>query len=131
VTTDRALALAVLAHLTGDYLLQSAWMAREKVKRWGPAIAHGTLYTVPFVALTRAPAALLVIAVTHTVIDRYRLARLIVIARNYLAPPSSWRPWRHFADGIDWTQYKPWAMRVIVDNTAHLTINAAALIWLG
>ncbi|MFF4948809.1 DUF3307 domain-containing protein [Streptomyces chattanoogensis] len=26
----------LLAHLAGDYLIQSDWMATEKVKRWGP-----------------------------------------------------------------------------------------------
>ncbi|WP_205679869.1 DUF3307 domain-containing protein [Paenarthrobacter ureafaciens] len=30
----------LLAHLIGDYLIQSDWMASEKTKRWWPAIAH-------------------------------------------------------------------------------------------
>ncbi len=33
---------SLLAHLVGDYLIQSDWMATEKVKRWWPAIVHGT-----------------------------------------------------------------------------------------
>lgn len=130
VTTDQSMALAILAHLIGDYPLQSAWMASGKVRRWWPALVHGAVYTLPFLLLTRQPTALLIIGGTHAVIDRYRVARLIVIARDYLAPPSAWRPWRELAD-VDWTQYKPWAMRVITDNTPHLTINAATLLTLG
>jgi hypothetical protein len=29
----------LLAHLVGDYLLQSDWMAAEKTKRWWPPVA--------------------------------------------------------------------------------------------
>ena len=36
----------VLAHLVGDYLIQSHWMAVEKVNRWWPAIAHGLAHEV-------------------------------------------------------------------------------------
>ncbi|MBT2390812.1 DUF3307 domain-containing protein [Streptomyces sp. ISL-1] len=31
---------SLLAHLAGDYLIQSDWMATEKVKRWWPAVVH-------------------------------------------------------------------------------------------
>ena len=35
----------ILAHLVGDYLIQSDWMASEKTKKWWPAIAHGITYS--------------------------------------------------------------------------------------
>lgn len=74
----------LLAHLVGDYLCQSHWMATEKTRRWWPAIAHGVTYTLPFLIVTRSPAALVVICLTHIVIDRYRLARYVVWAKNQL-----------------------------------------------
>ncbi len=119
----------ILVHLVGDYLLQSSWMARNKTARWFPAVVHGLTYTLPFMILTHSPAALLMVGGTHAVIDRLRAARYVIIARDYLAPPSSWRPWSETAD-IDWTNYRPWALRVIVDNTIHLLVNVAALTWL-
>ena len=30
----------LLAHLVGDYVVQSDWMALNKTARWSPAIAH-------------------------------------------------------------------------------------------
>ena len=68
----------LLAHLVGDYLLQSHWMATEKTKHWWPALAHGITYTLPYLFITQSPLALLVIAGTHIVIDRYRLAKHLV-----------------------------------------------------
>jgi hypothetical protein len=72
----------LLAHLAGDYLIQSHYMAAEKVNRWWPAVAHGVTYTVPYVFVTRSPAALLTIAGTHVVIDRWRLAKHVVWLKN-------------------------------------------------
>ena len=68
----------LLAHLAGDYLIQSHWMATQKTSRWWPAIAHGVTYTLPYALVTQSPLALAVIAGTHVVIDRYRLARYVV-----------------------------------------------------
>jgi hypothetical protein len=55
---------SLLAHLAGDYLIQSDWMATEKVKRWWPAVVHGTTYGLPFLLITQSPAALAVIGCT-------------------------------------------------------------------
>ena len=65
----------ILAHLVGDYLIQSDWMASEKTKKWWPAIAHGITYTLPYALVTQSLLALAVIAGTHVIIDHYRLAR--------------------------------------------------------
>jgi len=59
----------LLAHLIGDYILQSDWMANEKTKRWWPAWAHALTYGLPFLLVTQSPLALAVIIVTHAVID--------------------------------------------------------------
>lgn len=65
----------VLAHLVGDYVIQSHWMATEKTKHWLPAIVHGVTYTLPHALITQSPLALVVIGGTHIIIDRFRLAR--------------------------------------------------------
>lgn len=76
----------LVAHAVGDYLLQSHWMATEKTRRTVAAVAHVTTYVLPFLFLTRDWRALAFIAVTHFVIDRWRLARYVVWAKNFLAP---------------------------------------------
>jgi hypothetical protein len=123
----------LLAHLVGDYLLQSHWMATEKTKRWWPAVVHALTYGLPFLLVTRSPLALAVIVGTHAVIDRYRLARHLVWAKNQLAPAShrpSWADAR--ATGYP-SDTPPWLavwLLIIADNTVHLAINAGAVAWL-
>lgn len=77
---------SLIAHAVGDYLLQSHWMATEKVKRASAAAVHAVCYTLPFLFLTRSPAAFGVICGTHFVIDRWRLARYVCWAKNFLSP---------------------------------------------
>ena len=122
----------VLAHLVGDYLIQSHWMATEKTRRWWPAVAHGLTYTLPYLLVTRSPSALLVIASTHIVIDRYRLARHVVWAKNQVAPRGFRPRWAESATGYP-ADAPPWLavwLLIIADNTMHLLINAAAVVWL-
>ncbi|MFD9061462.1 DUF3307 domain-containing protein [Kitasatospora purpeofusca] len=123
----------LLAHLAGDFLIQSHWMATEKVRRWWPAAVHGVTYGLPFVLITRSPAALAVIVVTHIVLDRYRAAKYLVWARNRLAPAAHRVAW---AD-VQKNQGSPVtvpaglanALVIVADNTVHLAINTAALAW--
>ena len=77
----------LLAHACGDYILQSDWMATEKTKKSIAAFVHAMTYTIPFLLLTTSVAPLLVISGTHFVIDRWRLARYVVWAKNFIAPP--------------------------------------------
>ncbi len=123
----------LLAHLVGDYLLQSDWMALEKTQMWLPAVAHAVTYTLPYVLVTQSVAALAVIASTHAVIDRYRLARHVCWAKNFLAPRSYWYPWRE-CRGTGYHESRPpwlavWLM-IVADNTLHLLINAASVRYL-
>lgn len=76
----------LIAHAVGDYILQSDWMATEKTKRSLAALCHVLTYVLPFFFLTRDPKKLAVIMITHFVIDRWRLARFVVWAKNWLAP---------------------------------------------
>ncbi|MET9445336.1 DUF3307 domain-containing protein [Streptomyces sp. NPDC006610] len=123
----------LLCHLAGDYLIQSHWMATEKTKRWWPAIAHAVTYGLPFLLITQSAAALAVIVGTHAIIDRYRLARYLVWAKNLLAPKVFRKPWADCAatgypsDTPSWLAV--WLL-IVADNTMHLAINAAAVTWL-
>lgn len=123
----------LLAHLVGDYLLQSHWMACEKTKRWWPAVAHAVTYTVPYVFVTQSVWALLTIGVTHAVIDRYRLARHVVWFKNQLAPKSfrpAWADSKSTGYPSDTPLWMSTWLMIIADNTLHLLINTASVVWL-
>ncbi len=121
----------LIAHLFGDYVLQSDWMATRKTSAWWPAIAHGITYTLPHLIVAQSPWALLVIGGTHIVIDRYRLARHLVWLKNHLAPRGHRTPpWRECtATGYppDRPQGLAVALMILCDNAVHLAINAAAI----
>lgn len=155
----------LLCHLFGDYVLQSDWMAQNKTKAHWPAFVHALLYSLLFLPLCLHAqtgwyrlgedgqwhfyqtsrfqwAAWLVIFGTHFLIDRYRLARYVVWAKNWLAPYSRtlWEQ-RMSWKACERTGYVPedrggppawmsvWLL-IIADNTLHLTINYLALRYL-
>lgn len=35
----------IIAHLIGDYLFQTSWMAKYKATKWLPLLSHVTVYT--------------------------------------------------------------------------------------
>lgn len=114
----------IVAHLVGDYILQSHWMATEKTKKNLAAAVHAITYTLPFLFITLDPIALLIISVSHFFIDRYRLARFVVWAKNGMSGPVT-------ATGYS-DDVPPWLsvwLLIIADNTLHILINGAA-IWL-
>lgn len=100
----------VVAHLIGDYLLQSDWMAQKKTSSPVAAAVHACTYAFAFVVYyvfvwlawwvavevferpvsfemySLSIEALVFIAVTHFVIDHWQLARYVVWAKNFLAP---------------------------------------------
>lgn len=151
----------LLLHLIGDYLTQSHWMAENKTKAFWPAYVHAQIYSAPFLLLTgfpfhstRAWVAWWTILVTHFLIDRYRLARYVVWAKNHIAAPQLWKIPDVDDSGasvnklwVAWWLFPPlrfcrfgyapktptwlavWLL-IIADNTLHLTINYIALRWL-
>lgn len=120
----------LIAHAIGDYLLQSDWMAQEKTKRSLAALAHVVTYSMPFVFLGASPAALLVIAGTHFVIDRWRLARYVVWAKNWMGPN---KPWAECVGTGYPPDRPPWMavwLLIIGDNILHVLCNGLALRYL-
>lgn len=120
----------LILHLLGDFVLQNDWMANNKSRRSWPALCHVIVYGLPFL-LIGSPAALAVICGTHFIIDRFRLVRYVVWARNRVSPQC--RPWNECsATGFhrstpEWLA--TWLM-IIIDATLHLVCNYCALRWL-
>lgn len=134
----------LILHLFGDYVTQSDWMAQNKTKRHFPAACHAVIYSLPFLMLHPSWVAFAVILVTHFLIDRYRLARFVVWAKNQFEPAGgdsgteiseqrrrlSWGN----CSGTGYPSETPawlavWLL-IAADNTLHLAINYAALRWL-
>jgi ammonia channel protein AmtB len=140
----------LVAHLVGDYILQSDWMAENKTKRFLPAAIHASLYSALFLIFRPSRAAFAVILVSHFFIDRYRLARYLVWAKNWIGPyfgpveinmggvyqDRQWRrrnPTKDFAECAA-TGYPPerpiwlavWLL-ILADNILHICINGFAL----
>ena len=135
--------LQLILHLLGDYVFQSDWMANNKTKRSWPALCHAVVYSLPFLLLQPSWTAFTVILVTHFLIDRFRLARYVVWAKNVLLDPGLFRfkdqEWifRYRWSNCSATGYPsdapPWLavwLLIAADNTLHLAINYAALRWL-
>ncbi len=146
----------ILCHLWGDYILQSDWMAQNKTKDSMAAFIHAGIYTALFLLFTRSIPALAVIFFTHAAIDRFRLARYVVWAKNWMGARRPWfktaNGWTDKDEGTDYragtwptppfsacaaTGYPPttpawlafWLL-IIADNTLHLTINFLAIKYL-
>jgi hypothetical protein len=120
----------LLAHVTGDYLMQSNWMAQTKTQHPLPAALHAVSYAACFLPLTRSPWRLAVIGGTHYVIDHWRLARYVVWAKNQAAPASHRYPLSEagpFGYGKGTPDWLAGWLLFIADNAIHCGINAAAL----
>lgn len=120
----------LVAHAIGDYILQSDWMANEKTRRSTAAVVHALSYGLPFLLLGASPLALLMIVGTHFVIDRFRLARYAVFAKNFFAPRSHWPTWADCSATGYSASRPPWLsvwLLIIADNVLHIGINGLAL----
>lgn len=126
----------LVAHAVGDYLLQSHWMATEKTRRSFAAFVHVVFYSVPFLFfLSPSWLALAVIAGSHFIIDRWRLARYVVYIKNLWAPQAAAH---HFIATVNVDTGYPeeapswlavWLL-IICDNLLHIIINGLALRYL-
>lgn len=121
----------LILHLIGDYVTQTDWMARTKTHRMGVAVLHALVYSLPFLLLSPSLLAILVIFSTHAVIDRYRLARFLIFAKNKITQPGlAWADASETGHPKDTPPWISFWLLILVDNTMHLTINYAALRWL-
>lgn len=141
--------LQLIFHLWGDYIFQSDWMANNKTSSNVACLAHVCAYSFLFWFIAPSWIAFAVIFTTHFFIDRFRLAKYVVYAKQFLAPSSV--VWKHkeenihpemadeFVDKYTWENCKatgypsetpPWMavwLMIIADNCLHLTINYLAI----
>lgn len=110
----------LIAHLLGDYVLQSDWEAMRKTQRsgegWVAAGAHAATYTACFLPLTRNWRSLTVIGGTHLLLDHFRpLPPVLAVKNKVLSSPG------YVSNDL------PFWLHIVVDNTLHLLINEFAL----
>lgn len=146
----------LLVHLLGDYVLQSDWMALNKSKKTLPCLVHVLIYTACFLLLTTSWKALLVIGVTHFLLDRFHTPmKRFIWLRGHLNPRLDYpeygkcdttgyyddSPYNTVkatsGDGSTERWHKPrifgisiW-LYIIHDNFVHLVINFFALKYLA
>ncbi len=94
-----------LAHLIGDYLIQTDWIAARKRTASIPCLIHATTYLLPFLLCHLSATALLLIGIEHFAQDRFGLARLFMKYTDHEV----------FATG----SLAPWSV-VVTDNILHL-----------
>ena len=117
-----------LAHLVGDYILQSHNMAINKTKSTWWAVYHGIMYSLPFIFIA-SPNALFVITFTHVVIDRLRLANYVTKGKNYLFGDFNPQSLKEiYPQGTP--EYISFWLVILVDNTMHLIINYFSILYL-
>ncbi|MCK5021238.1 MAG: DUF3307 domain-containing protein [Candidatus Peribacteraceae bacterium] len=118
----------LLAHLVGDYILQSHTMAMRKTNDSVWALIHAISYTLPYLFITVDFLSLLVICVTHFFIDRFRLARFVIYAKNVSMHGKPMTSTGYPEEVPAWLS--TWLM-IITDNTLHLLIGYFAIIYFG
>jgi len=120
----------LLCHAVGDYVLQSDWMANTKTKRSVACLAHVLTYALPFLFFRPSLLALAVIVGSHFAIDRWRLARFVCWAKNWLGPNKPWSECSGTGYPADRPPFMAVWLLIIADNIMHVAINGAALRWL-
>ena len=113
----------LICHLLGDYVLQTDWMARTKTSNLFAAMVHSFFYSIPFTLITGISWTLVVILLTHAIIDRYRLARFIMHFKEW--------SWKKSSSKESTPLEIKRILLIVVDNTMHLVINFLAIKYLG
>ncbi|MCA9743438.1 MAG: DUF3307 domain-containing protein [Deferribacteres bacterium] len=99
----------IYAHLIGDFLLQTDWMAREKKRSSWACLVHVLTYMIPFLFTPLAWWQLLLVGAQHFVQDRTDLVVWFMEKtgkREFTKPPSA-----------------PWSV-ILVDSILHILFIA-------
>lgn len=99
----------IFAHLIGDYILQTDWMALNKKQKTIPALVHVLLYCAPFVFCSLEPWQILLIGIQHFIQDR----------TNFVIWFMKIKGSKKFASG----PCAPWSI-IVTDNVLHI-------LWIG
>jgi hypothetical protein len=119
----------LVAHLVGDYIFQTHWMAVRKTEDSFAALVHAVTYSLPFLLLTTSWMALMGIIITHFVIDRWRLARHLTWFKNQVVPRKYRFSWAESSTGYhpDIPPVITVILLFITDNTIHIIVNGLAI----
>lgn len=124
----------LICHLLGDYILQTDKQAVNKATSTKYALLHAFTYTLPFILITHSIAALAVICLTHALIDRFRMAKYVVMVKNGIDDLPGLLKGK-FNTPTGFREEAPvWLatwLFIIADNTMHLAINYLSLKFLG
>lgn len=133
----------LLAHLFGDYWLQNDWMACNKKIQLLPAVIHGIVYTLPFLLITQSITALLIICITHILIDHTDIVGTFNQIKNWKFKQDSIILSEQLSNGQqrasiielnDGYYGRPLFIRIwliiIQDNALHLLINYLSILYL-
>lgn len=114
---------SLLIHLFSDYWLQNDWMAINKKNKFYIALIHSIVYTIPFLLITKSIPALLVICLTHAIIDGTNLVCKLNQIKNW-----------NFKTKHGYSKNRPdfiWCWLLIIqDNVLHLIINYLSIKYL-
>lgn len=110
--------ILLVAHLVGDYLFQTEWMAKNKANHWGALLVHCSVYTaiITLFAFLFIPEGIsiwgvVIVFVTHVLLDRQKFVTF-------------W--YRHIMQVKD--DRSGW-LKIIIDQTFHLIV-LAVVVWL-
>jgi len=95
----------IFAHLIGDYLFQTDWMANNKKKNTWACIIHVIIYMIPFLFCQLTPLQLTLIAIQHFLQDRTNFIKWFMKikgSRKFSEPP-----------------FAPWSI-YLTDNILHI-----------
>jgi hypothetical protein len=105
-------------------------MATEKTKRTVAAVTHVATYGLPFLLFKPSLAAYAAIVVSHFVIDRWRLARYVVWAKNWMGPNKPWSECVLTGYPGERPAFMAVWLLIIADNILHVICNGLALAFL-
>jgi hypothetical protein len=125
----------IVAHLIGDYVLQSHWMAAKKSEKIYLAALHSFIYVIPFLIMRPTWITMAIIIGTHFVIDHWRWSRYVIWAQNMFGPKKYRLPFPKARDsGSAFPGTTPLTLAtflaIISDDVLHMICNSLAF-WIG
>lgn len=119
--------IQLILHLIGDYLVQNDWMAlNKKLKSWKGELAcqiHCITYSLPFLFIASYQA-VLVIYITHYIIDRTNIIGWFLALRNGVFHV------KNFGFGEERPFVLTIWLYIITDNIFHIICNYLAILFL-
>ena len=112
----------IFCHLIGDFFLQTDYQALNKKEKISIAFRHAFVYTLPFIFLTRNILALLIIFISHGLIDHSTFLKDYNNFKNHTNTETGYGETRPL-----WITV--W-LTIIQDNTIHLMINYYTLLYI-